>query len=76
MRRQTLVATRYSQETSGAPRLEAVDAAPGAQHRLLQCVVRVVQRTQDPVAVHVEGLPVRPGQAYECLLVTRSRSRE
>ena len=56
--------------TSSRPRLEAADAAPGAQHRLLQRVVGVVQRAEHPVAVHVQRRRSGRGQLHERLLVT------
>ena len=53
-------------------RLEAIDAAPGAQHRLLERVVGVVQRAEHAVAVQMQRLAVRRGQLHERLLVTRA----
>ena len=49
--------------------LEAVDTSPGAEHRLLERVVGVVQRAEDPVAVPVQLLPMRRSQPHERLLV-------
>ena len=39
--------------------LEAAKAAPGPEHRLLQRVLSVVHRTEDPVAVELDLAPVR-----------------
>ena len=50
-------------------RLEAVDVAPGPEHRLLHRIVGVVQRAEDPVAVPMQRLAVWRGQSYEGLFV-------
>src|SRR5207249_3795149 len=50
-------------------RLVAVGAFPGAQHRFLQRVVRVVERTEHPIAVQVERPAVWLDQERERLLV-------
>src|SRR5436189_102467 len=52
--------------------LVAVGAFPRAQHRLLERVVRVVERAERPVAVEVERPPVWLDQERERLLVHRS----
>jgi hypothetical protein len=54
-------------------RLEAIDAAPRTQHRLLQCVVRVGHRAEQPVAVPVPRGPVWRRQLHEGLLVAVPR---
>src|SRR5436309_15723133 len=53
--------------------LVAFGAFPRAQHRLLECVVGVVQRAEHPVAVEVERPPVWLDQERERLLVHRLR---
>src|SRR2546421_494324 len=50
-------------------RLVAAGAFPRAQHRLLERVVRVVERAEHPVAVEVERSPVWLDQERERLLV-------
>jgi hypothetical protein len=50
--------------------LEAIDASPGAEHRLLEGVVGVVQGAEQAVAVQMQRLSMRRGQLYERLLVT------
>ena len=57
-------------------RLEAVDASPGAEHRLLQRVVGVVQRAEDAIAMPVQRLAMRRGQPHERLLVAGLRGDE
>src|SRR2546421_10988690 len=52
-------------------RLVAVGAFPGAQHRLLERVVGVVERAEHPVAVEMERPPVWLDQERERLLVHR-----
>src|SRR5712691_10446110 len=54
-------------------RLVAVGAFPGAQHRLLERVVGVVERAEHPVAMEVERSPVWLDQERERLLVHRLR---
>src|SRR5439155_6439574 len=53
--------------------LVAVGAFPGAQHRLLERVVRVEERAEHPVTVEVERSPVWLDQERERLLVHRVR---
>src|SRR5439155_5330816 len=53
--------------------LVAVGAFPRAQHRLLERVVRVVERAEHPVAVEVERPAVWLDQERERLLVHRLR---
>src|SRR5437773_2132849 len=53
--------------------LIAVGAFPRAQHRLLERVVRVVERAEHPVTVEMERPPVRLDQERERLLVHRVR---
>ena len=45
----------------GRPGLERGQAAPGREQRLLQGIIRVVEGTEHPVAVHVQLAPVRLG---------------
>src|SRR5437667_886404 len=52
-------------------RLVAVGAFPRAQHRFLDSVVRVVERTEHPIAVQVERPAVWLDQERERLLVHR-----
>src|SRR2546421_11027340 len=51
--------------------LIAVGAFPRAQHRLLERVVRVVERAEHPVTVEMERPPVWLDQERERLLVHR-----
>ena len=51
--------------TSGEPR----QAPPGGQHRLLEHVLGVGQRAEQPVAVQLHLAPVRLGELAERLLV-------
>src|SRR5256714_3469628 len=53
--------------------LVAVGAFPRAQHRLLERVVRVVERAEHPVTVEMERSPVWLDQERERLLVHRAR---
>src|SRR2546428_13221150 len=53
--------------------LVALGAFPRAQHRLLERVVRVVERAEHPVAVEMERPPVWLDQERERLLVHRLR---
>src|SRR5919197_1345118 len=52
-------------------RLVAVGAFPRAQHRLLELVVGVVERAEQPVTVKMEGSPVGLDQERERLLIHR-----
>src|SRR5438874_665569 len=52
-------------------RLVALGAFPGAQHRLLERVIGVVERAEHPVAVEVQCSPVWLDQERERLLVHR-----
>ncbi len=56
--------------------LEARQPAPGGQQRLLDEVLGVLHRAEDPVAVHLQLAPVRVGQGPEGLLVARPRALE
>src|SRR2546421_13077810 len=53
--------------------LVALGAFPRAQHRLLERVVRVVERAEHPVAVEMERAPVWLDQERERLLVHHLR---
>src|SRR2546428_13620681 len=55
-------------------RLVAVGALPRAQHRLLERVVRVVERAEHPVAVEMERPPVWLDQDSETLPLHRPRA--
>src|SRR5215831_3035817 len=56
----------------GTP-LEAADPPPRREHRLLQRVLGILGRAEDPVAVHLQLVPVRPGELAERIGVPRSR---
>jgi hypothetical protein len=56
--------------------LVAIEPAPGGQQRFLQQVLGVLQRADDPVAVHLQLVPVRVGQLPKRLLVARPSTRE
>jgi hypothetical protein len=69
-----LVAIAYSQVRSDARILgEPADAPPGGQHRLLDDVLGVGQRSEHPVAVHLQLPPVGLGQLPERLAVPGPR---
>ncbi len=55
----------------GAP-LEPAQALPGRQQRVLQGVLRVLHRTEHPVAVHPQFPLVRPDELAERVPVTRA----
>ena len=59
----------------GSP-LEAVESAPGSQERLLQQVLGVLQRADDPVAVHLQLAPVGVGELAKRVLVARPGTGE
>jgi hypothetical protein len=50
--------------------LEPVKPSPGSHHRLLQHVLGVGGRAEDPVAVHLEFAPEYAGEFGERLPVT------
>src|SRR5438552_9955160 len=54
-------------------RLVALGAFPRAQHRFLDRVVRIVERTEHPIAMQVERPAVWLDQERERLLVHRLR---
>src|ERR671923_1385136 len=54
-------------------RLEPTDPPPGAQHRLLERIVGVVDGAEHPVAVRVQPAAQRRRQLHERLLVPRGR---
>src|SRR5881275_2793339 len=54
--------------------LVTVGALPRAKHRLLERVVRVVERAEHPVTVEMERPPVWLDQERERLLVHRRRT--
>ena len=56
--------------------LEARQPAPGGQQRLLDEVLGVLHRAEDPVAVHLQLAPVRLGEGAEGLLVARPGALE
>ena len=49
--------------------LEVLDATPRGEEGLLEQVLRVLDRPDDPVDVQLELTPVRVGQLAECILV-------
>ena len=53
--------------------LEAVPAPPSAQEGLLHRVIRIVERGQHPVAMHVQLSPVALGERRESGFVSRDR---
>ena len=55
------------------PLLELLEAAPGGEQRLLQQVLGVLRRADDPVDVQLELTPVRVGQLAERRLVAGAR---
>jgi hypothetical protein len=56
--------------------LEPLEALPGGQQRFLQGVLGVVDRTQDPIAVHQQLPPVGCGQLSERVAVRGPRLRD
>ena len=74
--RQTFVAILKSQGRSGLPPSKPSEAPPGAQQRLLESVLGVVERAEHPVAVRVERRPMRLDQArVRVLVAVRASSR-
>jgi hypothetical protein len=55
--------------TQGCLALEAVQRPPGAWQRVLNGYASVVQGTQHPVGVHVQGAQGRADQHPECLAI-------
>jgi hypothetical protein len=49
--------------------LEALEATPPGEEGLLEQVLRVLDRSDDPVNVHLELTPVRVGQLAERILI-------
>jgi hypothetical protein len=49
---------------------------PGRQQRLLQHVLSVLHRAEDPIAVDLELVPVRVGEFAKGLLVALSCTRQ
>ena len=74
--RQAFVAIRYSQGRSGRVALEAGEPAPGAQQRVLERVLGVVQGAEHPVAVRVELAAVGLDEPAEGVLVAGARRVE
>ena len=60
---------RYSQGADGRPPRVGLAAAPRAQERLLHQVLRVVERSEQAVAVHVQFAAVRLDAGAEAALV-------
>ena len=56
--------------------LELLEAAPGGQQRLLQQVLGVLRRADDPVDVQLQLTPVGVGQLAERVLVAGARPGE
>ena len=73
--RQTLVAIRYSQARTQRAAVEAVARPPGAQERLLDRVLGLVERGEHPVAVDVELAAVSLGEGRERGLPTGEQRR-
>ena len=55
--------------------LEPAEALPGGQQRVLQGVLGVLERSEHPVAVHLQLPPVRLGQLAERVAVAGPRPR-
>src|SRR4029077_3998808 len=53
-----------------------LEAAPCGEQRLLEQVLGVLRRADDPVEVHLKLAPVRVGQFAECVLVAGARTVE
>jgi hypothetical protein len=66
-----LVVIRYSQWASGAGPPVAVQRPPGAEQRVLQGLVSIVEGAEHPVGVHVQGAQMRADQSAEGLAVAR-----
>jgi hypothetical protein len=64
-----LVAMRYSQVRIEGPFREVADTLPGGQHRLLEHVLGVGRRAEDPVAVDLQLPSVPVHQLPECVAV-------
>jgi hypothetical protein len=60
----------------GGPALESLEAPPDRKKRLLHHVLGVLERAEDPVAVHLQLAPVRLGELAKRLLVAGARPRE
>src|SRR5439155_18252337 len=56
--------------------LELLEAAPGREQRLLEQVLGVLRRADDPVDVQLQLTPVGVGQLAERALVSRAGARE
>jgi hypothetical protein len=69
-----LVAIRYSQARTRRPPLELLEAAPRGEQRLLEQVLGVLHRPDDPIHVQLELTPVRVGELAERVLVARTRT--
>ena len=65
-----LVAIRYSQVRSDGAALVLAEAAPGREQGLLQHVLGVLHRAEDPVAVQPQFGQVRTGEFAEGLIVS------
>ena len=59
-----------------APTLEAAQSAPSAEQGVLECVLRVVDRPEHPVAMCMELRSVRLDEAPEGLLVASASGLE
>ena len=66
---QRLVAIRYSQVRIDARSLELLEPAPRGEQGLLDQVLGVLGRAEDPIAVQLELMTVRVGQRAERVLV-------
>ncbi len=70
------MAIRYSQTRMGRPALELLKAAPRSEQRLLQQVLSVLSRADDPVDVQLQLTPVGVDQLAERVLVASVRTGE
>ena len=70
------MAIRYSQARIDARSSKPLEAAPRGEQRLLQQVLGVLRRADDPVDVQLELTPVRVGQLAERVLVAGARAGE
>jgi hypothetical protein len=75
-RRHALVAIAYSQERSELRPSKRSQPAPGAQQRVLQGILGVVDRAEHPVAVRAEPAAVRADELAEGGLVAGARGGE
>ena len=70
------MAIRYSQAWDRRAFLELLEAPPRCEQRLLEQVLGVLGRPDDPVDVQLELTPVWVGQLAERVLVAGTRTGE